>query len=108
MTPAATPTDHPPGHEPRRLPGWLVWTLALAAAALLIERPAILAALLQGLPAECVVGGAELIGWQQGPAEVSAFFANGDSWSGDLLLAADGIFSRVAPRLAPQHRLQFR
>jgi hypothetical protein len=35
MTPAATPTDHPPGHEPRRLPGWLVWTLALAAAALL-------------------------------------------------------------------------
>ena len=75
--------------------------------ALLIERPAILAALLQGLPAECVVGGAELIGWQQGPAEVSAFFANGDSWSGDLLLAADGIFSRVAPRLAPQHRLHY-
>jgi branched-chain amino acid transport system permease protein len=35
MTPAATPTDHPPGHEPRRLPGWLAWTLALAAAALL-------------------------------------------------------------------------
>ena len=75
--------------------------------ALLIERPAILAALLQGLPAECVVGGAELIGWQQGPAEVSAFFANGDSWSGDLLLAADGIFSRVAPRLVPEHRLHY-
>ena len=75
--------------------------------ALLIERPAILAALLQGVPAECVVGGAELIGWQQGPVEVSAFFANGDSWSGDLLLAADGIFSRVAPRLVPEHRLHY-
>ena len=35
MTPAAPPTDHPPGHEPRRLPGWLACTLALAAAALL-------------------------------------------------------------------------
>jgi branched-chain amino acid transport system permease protein len=35
MTAAAPPTDRPPGQEPRRLPGWLVWTLALAAAALL-------------------------------------------------------------------------
>jgi 2-polyprenyl-6-methoxyphenol hydroxylase-like FAD-dependent oxidoreductase len=75
--------------------------------ALLIERPVILAALLEGLPAERVHGNAELIGWQQGPEEVSAFFANGDIWSGDLLLAADGIFSRVAPRLVPEHRLHY-
>ena len=52
-------------------------------------------------------GNAELIGWQQGADEVSAFFANGDIWSGDLLLAADGIFSRVAPRLVPEHRLHY-
>jgi len=85
------PAEQEPGRQP----------------ALLIERPAILAALLDGPPAAAVVGGAELIGWQQSGEEVSAFFANGDSWSGDLLLAADGIFSRVAPRLVPGHRLHY-
>ncbi len=58
-------------------------------------------------PEERVHGNAELIGWQQGSDEVSAFFANGDIWSGDLLVAADGIVTRVAPRLVPEHRLHY-
>lgn len=90
-----TINDSPAEQDPARQP------------ALLIDRPAILAALLADLPPAALVGGAELIGWQQQGEEVSAFFANGDSWSGDLLLAADGIFSRVAPRLVPEHRLHY-
>lgn len=86
-----TPATQEPGREP----------------SLLIDRPAMLAALLQGLPPGSVVGGTELIGWKQNSEEVSAFFANGDSWSGDLLLAADGIHSRVAPRLVADHRLRY-
>lgn len=86
-----TPAEHDPGREP----------------SLLIDRPAMLEALLHGLPPGSVVSGAELIGWQQSGADVTAFFANGDSWCGDLLLAADGIHSRVAPRLVPEHRLNY-
>lgn len=86
-----TPAETDPGRQP----------------SLLIDRPAMLQALLHGLPPGRVVAGAELIGWQQSRSEVSAFFANGDCWTGDLLLAADGIHSRVAPRLAAEHRLNY-
>lgn len=88
-------SDTPADQDPDRPP------------ALLIARPAILAALLEGLPDGTVVAGSELIGWQQRGESVSAFFSGGDHWNGDLLLAADGIFSRVAPRLVPAHRLNY-
>ena len=74
---------------------------------LLIDRPAILEALLEDLPPELVVGGAELSGWRQSPEGVELDFADGSHWRGDLLLAADGIHSRVAPRLVPERHLHY-
>ena len=87
----AEAASHDPGRQP----------------SLLIPRSAILDALWQGFAAEDFCGEAELIGWQQSNDRVDAFFANGDIWSGDLLIAADGIFSRVAPVLVPSHSLNY-
>ena len=85
----------PAEHDPQRPPS------------LLIDRPAILEALLEDLPPEVVVGDAELSGWRQDAAGVALEFADGSRWHGDLLLAADGIHSRVAPGLVPERRLHY-
>ncbi|MFM7170846.1 MAG: FAD-dependent oxidoreductase [Cyanobium sp.] len=77
---------------------------------LLIHRRAILEALADTLPAEVLQPGAELLQWQQWPQSehpVEAVFADGRRWTGDLLVGADGLFSKAAPLLAPERRLNY-
>ena len=80
---------------------------------LLIHRRAILEALADALPAEDLRFGAELLSWRQNDPEegsagaVEAFFSDDQHWRGDLLVGADGLFSRVAPQVAPERRLTY-
>ena len=77
---------------------------------LLIHRRVILEALADVLPPEVLVPGAELLSWQQTPQQepaVEATFADGRRWSGDLLVGADGLFSKAAPLVAPERRLNY-
>lgn len=77
---------------------------------LLIHRRAILEALAEALPAEVLVPGAELLSWQQtlqGEPALEATFADGRRWTGDLLVGADGLFSKAAPLVAPERRLNY-
>jgi 2-polyprenyl-6-methoxyphenol hydroxylase-like FAD-dependent oxidoreductase len=77
---------------------------------LLIHRRAILEALVDTLPAALLQPGAELLSWRQGsqPEDpVEALFADGRHWQGDLLIGADGLFSKVAPLVAPERRLNY-
>lgn len=87
----AAPAEHPADAPP----------------SLLIHRSAILEALLDGFDRRHLRGGHELIGWSERSEGVEARFANGEAWSGDLLIGADGIFSRVAPALVPQRQLNY-
>lgn len=83
------------GAEPGELPS------------LLIRRRVILEALAQRLAPEALRCGAALVGCSQDSAGVEAHFDDGSYWSGDLLVGADGIHSRVAPQLFPQRRLHY-
>lgn len=74
---------------------------------LLIHRRAILDALWRHLDPACFQGGRSLVSWSQGDAGVEAQFAEGPPWTGDLLIGADGIFSKVATLLRPDRRLQY-
>lgn len=74
---------------------------------LLIRRQAILEALWRHADPGSFRGGAELEHWQQDESAVEARFSDGQHWRGDLLIGADGVFSRVAPLLAPQRRLHY-
>ena len=85
----------PAGGEPGELP------------ALLIHREAIMTALADRLAPGSFRGGAELISWRQDAHAVEAVLADGQRWTGDLLIGADGIFSKVAPLVAPERRLNY-
>jgi 2-polyprenyl-6-methoxyphenol hydroxylase-like FAD-dependent oxidoreductase len=77
---------------------------------LLIHRRAILEALADTLPSELLQTGADVLSWSQGAqpqSPVEARFADGRLWQGDLLVGADGLFSRVAPLVAPERRLNY-
>ncbi|MFN9631250.1 MAG: FAD-dependent oxidoreductase [Cyanobacteriota bacterium] len=77
---------------------------------LLIHRGAILEALMEAVPLDLVHLGAELLSWRQGDhgdGPVEALFTGGERWCGDLLVGADGLFSRVAPLVAPERRLTY-
>ena len=74
---------------------------------LLIHRSAILDALWRQLDQACFQGGRSLVSWSQSNEGVEAHFAEGPPWTGDLLIGADGIFSRVASLLRPDRRLQY-
>ncbi|MFM7464734.1 MAG: FAD-dependent oxidoreductase [Cyanobium sp.] len=77
---------------------------------LLIHRRAILEALADALPPHLLQPGAELLGWRQNSQQesaVEATFADGRQWTGDLLVGADGLFSRAAPLVAPERRLNY-
>ena len=96
----------------RNLRGDLIETSAAeqepgALPSLLIRRQAILEALWRHTDSGSFRGGAELEHWQQGVTGVEARFSDGRHWHGDLLVGADGVFSRVAPLLAPQRRLHY-
>jgi 2-polyprenyl-6-methoxyphenol hydroxylase-like FAD-dependent oxidoreductase len=77
---------------------------------LLIHRRAILEALADALPPHVLQPGAELLSWRQHPQQepaVEATFADGRQWTGDLLVGADGLFSKAAPLVAPERRLNY-
>lgn len=75
--------------------------------ALLIHRQAIMAALAEPLQPGSFRGGAELISWRQDADGVEAVLAHGERWRGDLLIGADGIFSKLAPLVAPERQLHY-
>lgn len=62
---------------------------------MLIHRKAILHALLDALPPDCIHGNAELQSVTQTDKSVIAHFKDGRQWEGDLLVGADGILSQV-------------
>ncbi len=74
---------------------------------LLIHRRAILDALWRHLDPAAFQGGRSLVSWSQTSEGVEASFADGQPWTGDLLIGADGIFSKVAYLLCPDRRLQY-
>jgi len=74
---------------------------------LLIHRRAILDVLWRHLDPACFQAGKALAAWSQDDAGVTARFTDGTEWTGDLLVGADGIFSRVANQLCPQRRLRY-
>jgi 2-polyprenyl-6-methoxyphenol hydroxylase-like FAD-dependent oxidoreductase len=84
-----------PDQDPQKLPS------------LLIHRRVVLESLASTLSPGCFQGGWELRRWCQDGAGVHLEAADGRRWSGDLLVGADGIFSRVAPGLDPGHRLNY-
>jgi 2-polyprenyl-6-methoxyphenol hydroxylase-like FAD-dependent oxidoreductase len=96
----------------RNLRGDLIGTSPVESAAnelpsLLIRRQAILDALWRFADPGSFRGGASLVHWQQDDHGVDARFSDGNHWRGDLLIGADGLFSRVAPLLVPQRRLHY-
>ncbi len=74
---------------------------------LLIHRRAILDALWHHLDPICFQGDHSLVDWCQNDQGVVARFTGGREWAGDLLVGADGIFSRVAPLLCPERHLRY-
>ncbi|MFN5222282.1 MAG: FAD-dependent oxidoreductase [Cyanobacteriota bacterium] len=74
---------------------------------LLIRRAAILEVLWLQLDPSCFLGGASLVHCQQHENGVEVQLADGQTWSGDLLIGADGLFSRVAAAVAPERRLHY-
>lgn len=79
---------------------------------LLIPRPAIVEALARRLQTGSLQTGSALLHWrhceeEDGGDRVEAHFADGQIWRGDLLVGADGLFSRVAPLLVPERRLNY-
>jgi 2-polyprenyl-6-methoxyphenol hydroxylase-like FAD-dependent oxidoreductase len=59
-------------------------------------------ALINALPAACLRSGMQLERFEQDVSGVSAFFADGSSAVGDLLIGADGIRSTVRQQLLPE------
>ena len=55
-----------------------------------------------GIPAESYRQGMTLQRVEQGPGSVRAIFADGSRVAGDLLVAADGVFSTVRKQFAPE------
>jgi len=72
---------------------------------MLIHRKAILEALLEALPQECLHVDAQLESLVQTSTGVEAHFRDGSQWSGDLLVGADGIVSKVRESVVPRVEL---
>lgn len=68
---------------------------------MLVHRKAILEALLDELPEDYLHTNHQFISLEKNDEKVTAYFTNGYKWEGDLLIATDGIFSRVRPFVLP-------
>ncbi|MCP9848754.1 NAD(P)/FAD-dependent oxidoreductase [Cyanobium sp. Morenito 9A2] len=75
--------------------------------ALLIHRSAILEALWNVFDPADFQPLCELVDLEQQADGVRARFADGRHWNGDLLVSADGLYSRLAPLVQPQRRLNY-
>jgi salicylate hydroxylase len=74
---------------------------------MLVHRQAILEALLADLPSYCLHTNHRFISLTQNRKKVTAYFADGQRWEGDLLIGVDGIFSRVRPFIVPEEKPLF-
>jgi len=74
---------------------------------LLIHRSAILQTLWKATDPSLFHGDCAVESCRQDETGVAVEFADGRSWQGDLLIGADGIFSRVAEAVAPERRLNY-
>jgi 2-polyprenyl-6-methoxyphenol hydroxylase-like FAD-dependent oxidoreductase len=74
---------------------------------MLVHRKAILEAILDGLPADCIRCNAELKSVSQTEDVVIAHFQDGSQWEGDLLVGADGILSQVRQFVVPGVELSY-
>jgi 2-polyprenyl-6-methoxyphenol hydroxylase-like FAD-dependent oxidoreductase len=72
----------------------------------LIHRKAILETLLdhEGL-ADCIYGNATLLSVKQSDHSITAQFADGRQWEGDVLVGADGILSKTRQFVVPEAQL---
>ena len=72
---------------------------------MLVHRKAILEALLDELPADCIHFNADLLSIAQTEHSAIAHFKDGSKWEGDLLIGADGIVSKVRQFIVPDVQL---
>ncbi len=68
---------------------------------MLVHRKAILEALLATLPSECLYLNAQFKSVTQTARGVTVSFSDGSQWSGDILVGADGIYSKVREFVVP-------
>lgn len=72
---------------------------------MLVHRKAILEALLDELPPECIRFNSDLLSIAQTEHSAIAHFKDGTHWEGDLLIGADGILSKVRQFIVPNVEL---
>lgn len=68
---------------------------------MLVHRKAILEALLETLPAECLHLNAQFRSATQSERGITVNFSDGSQWQGDILIGADGIYSKVREFVVP-------
>jgi 2-polyprenyl-6-methoxyphenol hydroxylase-like FAD-dependent oxidoreductase len=67
-------------------------------------RPALYGALLQTVNREDLLLGAEAVGFEQDAKGIALTLADGRAFAGDVLIAADGVHSRIREQLHPRER----
>lgn len=74
---------------------------------LLIHRKAIMEALYSRINPDILHVASDVLGYKNYCGGVEVSFTDGKCWQGDLLIGADGIFSKVAPLVAPERKLNY-